>query len=73
MNSIKLLIYIVLVITIYEVLTASILLVFNIVPITFYKVIYKISHSLILNIIYGELLYLVIKIIPNKHKKISIN
>jgi len=73
MNSIKLLIYIILVITIYEVLTASILLVFNIVPITFYKVIYKISHSLILNIIYGELLYLIIKIIPKKHKKISIN
>ncbi len=73
MNFIKLLVYIIIVISLYEVLTASILLIFNIVSITFYKVIYKISHSLILNIIYGELLYLIIKKIPVKYKKISIN
>ena len=73
MNFLRLLFYIILVIICYEVLTASILLIFNMVPITFYKIIYKISHSLIINIIYGELLYFIIKIIPEKYKRISIN
>ena len=73
MNFLRLLFYIILVIVCYEVLTASILLIFNMVPITFYKIIYKIRHSLIINIIYGELLYFIIKIIPEKYKRISIN
>lgn len=72
-NSLKILIYIPLIIIVYETSTALILLLFNIVPITFYKLIYKISHSLILNIIYGELLFLIIKVLPKKWKKIKIN
>ncbi len=72
-NYLKILIYIPIIIVVYESSTALILLLFNIVPITFYRVLYKISHSLLLNIIYGEVLYLIIKILPKKWKKIKIN
>ena len=72
-NLLKLIIYITIIIIIYETTTALILLLFNIVPITFYKLIYKIGHSLILNILYSEILYLIIKFIPKKWKKIKIN
>ena len=57
----------------YESISAGILFLFNIVPISFDKLFYKISHSLLLNIIYMETIYIVIKIIPKKYKKISIN
>ena len=69
----RLVIYIILIIVIYESATALILLIFNLVPITISKLLYKIYHSLILNIIYGELIYLVLKLLPKKYKKISIN
>ena len=72
-TPIRLLLYIIIVITSYELLTVLIILIFNLVPITIYKVFYKIIHSLLLNIIYSELLYLVIYLIPKKYKKISIN
>ena len=72
-NTLKVLIYIPVIIISYETVTALILLIFNIVPITFYRLFYKISHSLILNILYGELLYIVIRILPKKWKKIKIN
>ena len=71
-SYLKLLLYIPLIITIYESIQALILLIFSIVPITFAKLEYKIVHSLLLNIIYGELLFF----INNKFKKkrkISIN
>ena len=73
LNCLKLIIYIILIITIYELTTAIILTMFNLVPITISKIIYKISHSLLLNIIYAQLIYFIIKIIPTKYKKISIN
>ena len=72
-NYFKILIYIPIIIIVYESSIALILLLFNIVPITLYRLIYKISHSLLLNIIYGELLYLIIKVLPKKWKKIKIN
>ncbi|MBQ9019291.1 MAG: hypothetical protein IJ097_03140 [Bacilli bacterium] len=72
-TPIRLILYIILLIISYELLTGIILLVFNIVPITIYKLLYKITHSLILNIIYGELIYYILKIIPKKYKRISIN
>ena len=73
MNYLKLIIYIILVVTIYESVTGIILFIFNLVPVTPYKVFYKIIHSLILNIIYGELIYLILNVLPKKYKKISIN
>ena len=73
LSFIKIIIYISLIISVYEISTGLILFIYNMVPITIYKVIYKISHSLILNIIYIELLYLIIKLLPKKYKQISIN
>ena len=72
-TPLRLILYIVILITSYETLTSIILLIYNVVPVTFYKMFYKIINSLLLNIIYGELIYLIIKLIPNKYKKISIN
>lgn len=72
-NFLRIILYTVLLIAIYESLTALIILIFNLVPITLSKLTYKISHSLILNIIYIEILYLIVKLIPEKLKKISIN
>ncbi len=72
-NALKLLIYLIIIIASYESLTGLILFIYNIVPVTIPKVLYKITHSLILNIIYGELLYWIIKVLPKKYKKISIN
>ena len=69
----RLLLYIIIIISSYEFTTGIILLIFNVVPVTFYKIIYKIINSLLLNIIYSEIIYLIIKIIPKKYKKISIN
>ena len=65
--------YLVLLIILYESINALIILIFHFVPMTLDKLIYKISHTLLLNIIYGEIIYLIIKIIPKKYKKISIN
>lgn len=72
-DYIKIIIYIVILITLYESLTAGVLLVFNIVPITAGKLLYKISHSLLLNIIYAEILFIIIKKLPKKYREISIN
>ena len=72
-TPVRLILYIAIIISSYELLTGIILLIYNVVPVTFYKIFYKIVNSLLLNIIYGELSYLIIKIIRNKYKKISIN
>lgn len=69
----KLIIYTIFIIVIYESLYAGILFIYRVVPITIYKLFYKISHTLILNIIYTELLYFIIKHLPKKYKRISIN
>ena len=72
-SLIKIIIPIIVIITTYELLNASIIWIFQLVPLTFTKVIYKITHTLLLNIIYAEVIYFIITIIPNKYKKISIN
>ncbi len=72
-TPLRLVLYLIILITSYETLTSIILLIYNVVPVTFYKLFYKIINSLLLNIIYGELIYLIIKILPKKYKKISIN
>lgn len=58
----KLLIYLLIIIISYELLTAIILFIYNVVPITIDKVIYKIIHSIIINIIYGEIMFFILKI-----------
>ena len=72
-TCLRLIIYVVILITIYESATALIIFLFQLTPVTIYKVFYKISHSLLLNIIYIELVYLILNLIPKKYKKISIN
>ena len=72
-DFIKLIIYLVIIIVVYESMTGIIIFLYHLVPVTFEKVIYKISHSLLLNIIYGEIIYFLLKVVPKKYKKISIN
>ena len=50
----------------YQVVFSLCLFIFNVVPITIENTLYLISHSLILNIIYGEILYLICKYLPHK-------
>ena len=64
---------IMLTIIVYESLFALLIVMFNLVPMSFDRLFYKISHSLLLNIIYGEILHLIIKIIPKKYKQVMIN
>ena len=72
-NFLNIILEIVIIITVYELLTVFIILIFNLVPIAPLKVLYKISHSLIINIIYGEILYFIIKYLPKKYRSLSIN
>lgn len=72
-NYLNIIIQIVLIVTIYELLNALIIILFNLVPMSISRLFYKITHSLLLNIIYSELLLLIINILPNKYKKVNIN
>ena len=58
--------FIILIIVIYHLIYAISLLVFNVVPININNILYLIGNSLILNIIYGEILYLICKYLPHK-------
>lgn len=57
----------------YEGLTGILLYIFHIVPVTITKVLYKITHSILINVIYGEIIYGLLKILPKKYTKISIH
>lgn len=72
-NYLNIIIQIILIVTIYESLNALIIILFNLVPMSISRLFYKITHSLLLNIIYSELLLLIINILPNKYKKVNIN
>ncbi len=64
--------YLILIIIIYESTFALCILIFDLVPITFDRLIYKISHSIILNIIYGLVIYLITLKIVNKNRSNSL-
>ena len=72
-DMIRVIIFISLIIVSYESLMGLIIWTFHLTPITIHKLFYKISHSLVLNIIYGEILYVIIKHLPKKYKKIRLN
>ena len=72
-NFLTIILYTVVVIISYEVLTSLIFIIFNLEKITLIDILYKIGHSLILNIIYVELTYLIIKLLPRKYTKLKIN
>lgn len=73
LNYLNIILYIILTIITYEISQYILITIFNLTSITINQLFYKISHSLLLNIIYGELLYLIINYIPSKYKKININ
>lgn len=73
LNSLWIAVYSLVIIVVYEVLVCFIILGFNLVPISIERVVYKILHSLILNIIYAELVYIITKFLPKKYKKKTIN
>ena len=73
LSYMKIILYIVIVVVSYESLTLFFLGIFNIIPVSINRLIYKITHSLLINIIYGEILFIIIKILPKKYKEISIN
>ena len=72
-SYLKIMLYTIIIIVFYESLTAFILFTYNMVPVSLEKVIYKITHSILINIIYVEILYYIINKIPNKYKEININ
>lgn len=55
----------------YEFLFGGMVFIFNLVPITFNKIFYKISHSLVSNVIYGEVIFIIISCLPKRfyHRK----
>ena len=65
--------YVIGLIIIYELLMSLMILVFQLVPITPQEVIYKITHSIILNVIYLYLVNFILKILPKKLTRIDIN
>lgn len=72
-NFLTIILYAVVVIISYEALTSLIFIISQLETITLIDILYKIGHSLILNIIYVELLYLIMKLIPKKYTKLKIN
>lgn len=72
-NYFNIILFVIVIIGIYEGLNALFIIIFNLVPITIERLIYKITHSLLLNIIYTEIIFTIIKYLPKKYKKININ
>lgn len=72
-SLVKLILYNTLLIIVYEAIQFLMVIIFNLSEVNIYNLLYKISHSLLLNIIYGEILHLIIKFLPKKYKKININ
>ena len=73
MDYIRVIFYLIFIICLYEGSVALLITVFNIVPVTIGKVFYKISHSIILNVIYGEILFFIINMIPKRFKRKRLN
>ena len=69
----KILFHILIIIILYETFTALLIIIFNLVPMNIDKLIYKISHSILLNLIYGEVVYFILKRIPKKYLKVPLN
>ncbi len=72
-NYLTIIIILLLDIVIYILLNSLLLFICNIVPITITKIIYVFTHSIILNMIYGYLLFIVIKGLTKKNKSIKLN
>ena len=67
-NIVNMMIMTILTITIFEFLNYFFLNIIDYTSITFYEIIYKISHSLLINIIYVLISYLILNKISKKYK-----
>lgn len=72
-TPLRILIYISIIIICYEFLVGFILYIFQIVPVSIERILYKIKHSMILNLVWGEIIYWILSIYNKKTKKISMN
>ncbi len=72
-NYISILLFSLIIIILYIAITGLILLIFNVVPVNSSKILYIIKNSILLNLIYSEILFFIMKKIPKKYKKISLN
>ena len=70
---IKILVNVLVMIILYELLTAICIISLNLVPMSIERILYKIGHSLIFNLIYAEVLYIILKLIPKKYRKVRLN
>ena len=68
LNPFTNLLLITLLLIIYHLIFAIALFIFNVVPININGILYLISHSLILNLIYGEILFLICKYLPKRRQ-----
>ena len=69
----KILFHVLIIIILYEVLTVFLIIIFSLVPMNIDKLLYKISHSLLLNLIYTEIVYFILKKVPKKYLKVPLN
>ncbi len=72
-NYVRILLHVFVAIVVYEISFSLIIIIFNLVPMTIDRLLYKISHSLILNLIYAEIVMFIINRLPKKYKRIRLN
>ncbi len=70
-SIIKNIIYIIFIISLYYFVFSILIFIFNLVPISFNKYIYIVKSSMISNIIYGTIIYLVINKFMKNNNKLS--
>lgn len=69
LNKISIVFYAIFSIFVYELLIVLSIMIFNLVPITLSRVIYKITHSLLLNVIYVVIIFFLLSTSNKKYKK----
>ena len=72
-RPLKISLYVTGLIILYELLLSFMILVFQLTPITISEILYKITHSILLNILYAEGIHFILKVLPKKWKRIDIN
>lgn len=65
-SKIRVLFHLIFIIALYEILFALCIKIFNLVPISIERLIYKITHSFLLNIIYGYIIHIIISKVAKK-------
>ncbi len=72
-NFIMILIKTIALIILYQALTSFYFWIFQVVPVSWNDFLYLVEHTLLINIIYAELGYILIRILPKKYLGLSIN